>query len=278
MIDAILNILNLYAAIVLHYLLKLPFAVLIIFLILFVFAGLKIILFLGRRIIIPLFLSLLKYIIYFLQLLAFTIAKKSIKHRNKIENFDEALNTFGMKLTEWQEQLKVKGPESGKKIRIYGFFILIFLTLVFIVVPHYMEKSLSGNAKVICGRINEVSNKILGNFQSYADQYYIPVIKEKYNLEDVSTAAMDSKPDEGYQYILHLSSEGYYGANLRSSPEKTNTNVLTAVSGEDELIYENEIVNDGTITWIKVSTERFSEAWISKKLIREEDLQEAGIE
>lgn len=278
MIDAILNILNLYAAIVLHYLLKLPFAVLIIFLILFVFIGLKIILFLGRRIIIPLFLSLLKYIIYFLQLLAFTIAKKSTKHRNKIENFDEALNTFGMKLTEWQEQLKVKGPESGKKIRIYGFFILLFLTLVFIIVPHYMEKALSGNAKVICGRINEVSNKILGNFQSYADQYYIPVIKEKDDLENINTAATDSKPDERYQYILHLSSEGYYGANLRSSPEKTNTNVLTAVSGEDELIYENEIVNDGTIIWIKVSTERFSEAWISKKLIREEDLKKAGIE
>ena len=75
-----------------------------------------------------------------------------------------------------------------------------------------------------------------------------------------------------------MNSEGYYGANLRSSPEKTNTNVLTAVSGEDELIYENEIVNDGTITWIKVSTEKFSEAWISKKLIQEEDLKEAGIE
>lgn len=97
-------------------------------------------------------------------------------------------------------------------------------------------------------------------------------------MENVSTAATDSKPDDGYQYILHLNSEGYYGANLRSSPEKTNTNVLTAVSGEDELIYENEIVNDGTITWIKVSTEKFSEAWISKKLIREEDLKEAEIE
>ena len=278
MIDAILNILNLYVAIVLHYFLKLPFAALVIFAILLIFIGLKIILFLVRRIIIPLFLSLLKYVIYFLQLLAFAIAQKSTKHRNKIENFDEVLNTFGMKLTEWQEQLKVKELESGKKIRIYVFLFLFFLTVVFIIVPHYMEKALSGNAKVICSRINEVSNKILGDFQSYADQYYIPVIKEKDDLENVNTAAVDSKPDEEYQYILHLNSEGYYGANLRSSPEKTNTNVLTAVSGEDELIYENEIVNDGTITWIKVSTEKFSEAWISTKLIQEEDLKEAGIE
>ena len=77
---------------------------------------------------------------------------------------------------------------------------------------------------------------------------------------------------------MHLNSEGYYGANLRSSPEKINTNVLTTASGEDELIYENEIVNDGAITWIKVSTERFSEVWVSKKLIREEDLKAAGIE
>ncbi|GFI23497.1 hypothetical protein IMSAGC011_02286 [Lachnospiraceae bacterium] len=278
MIDAILNILNLYVAIVLHYILKLPFAVLIIFAILLVFIGLKLILFLVRRVIGPLILILLKYIIYFLQLLAFTIAKKSTKYRNKIENFDEILNTFGMKLTQWQEQLKVKAPESGKKIGVYGFFILLFLIVVFIVAPHYMEPLLTGNAKIICSRINKVSNQILGGFQSYADEYYTPVIKEKDDLENTSMVSTDSKSDEGYQYILHLSSEGYYGANLRSSPEKISTNVLTTVSGEDELIYENEIVNDGSITWIKVSTEKFSEAWISKKLIQEEDLQAAGIE
>ncbi|MEZ3517547.1 MAG: hypothetical protein K1W37_20475 [Lachnospiraceae bacterium] len=278
MIDAILNILNLYIAIIAHYLLKLPFAVLIIFAVLLVFIGLRIVLFLVRRIIIPLFFILLKYIIYFLQLLAFTIAKKSTKHRNKIENFDESLNTFGMKLTEWQEQLKVRTPEGGKKIRIYAFLILLLLTVVLVIVPHYMERSLTGNAKVICGRINEASNKILGGFQNYADEYYTPVIKEKDDFENINTAAADSKLDEGYQYILHLNSEGYYGANLRSSPEKINTNVLTTASGEDELIYENEIVNDGAITWIKVSTERFSEVWVSKKLIREEDLKAAGIE
>ena len=43
MIDAILNILNLYIAIIAHYLLKLPFAVLIIFAVLLVFIGLRII-------------------------------------------------------------------------------------------------------------------------------------------------------------------------------------------------------------------------------------------
>lgn len=268
---------------ILHYILKWPYALKILVCVtcavLAIYIIIKLTYYIIRKLAMPLFFTILKYAIYLLQLLALAIAKAKPKQREKIEKFDESLNRLGIKSVEWQKQLKIEISDKYKKVLIMGIFILFFASALFIIIPYYMEPTLSGNAKEICSKINQIPRDIEDNIQSYADQYYIPVSKEESSLGNAEeTAITPPLPEYEEKYILHLNANGYTGANLRSSPEKITGNVITAVSGEVELIYENEIVYDESITWLKVSTENIPEAWISKKLIQEEDLDAAGIE
>ena len=52
----------------------------------------------------------------------------------------------------------------------------------------------------------------------------------------------------------------------------TSDNIIDVVDGDTELVFENEIQeSEGTI-WVKVSTDEVSEAWISRKVLNEDEV------
>lgn len=245
MIHMVTDIVKLYTAMLLSYVLKWPYALKVIVCVEFIFFAVYLLtksaIFLARKIGIPFLFGIFKYVIYILQWIIFQISKVAPKFQEKGGQFDEALNTLGMKSEEWHNKLK-------------------------------MEPVLSGSAKNACDKINQFSADFEGNIRSYADRYYTPaksVISEE--PEEVSIE------EEGEKQVLHLGGQGYDGANLRSTPEKGG-NVITIISGDIELFYENEMSEGDTTIWLKVSTEGIEEAWISKKVIREEDLEKIGIQ
>lgn len=159
------------------------------------------------------------------------------KNQVKGRQFDESLNTLGMKLEEWNNRLKMEQLQKAvkRKAKWGGLAIVLAISIISIIVSHYTK----------------------------------PVVSEE--PEEVSIE------EEGEKQVLHLGGQGYDGANLRSAPEKGG-NVITIISGDIELFYENEMAEGDTTIWLKVSTEGIEEAWISKKVIREEDLEKIGIQ
>lgn len=285
MMQMITDILNLYLAMLVHFFLKWPYVIKIficvglIFLV--VYASIKIIIYIMKRWGVACFFAALKHIIIFCQFLLFYVTKILPQFREKFEQIDTALNSSGIKLGECRERAKSITFKSGKKIWKKAFFIVLFIAFVFVVLPYYMEPALSGNSKNICAQINRLSADIQGRIQNYADCYYAPAVKEEPDVSGSEEEETETEIDEIQRHILHLNEEGYSGANLRSTPEKKDgrdKNIITSISGDDELDYENEVVEYGGITWIKVSMEGIEEAWISKKLIRKEDLEAAGIQ
>lgn len=279
------DILNLYISMLLHYFLKWPYAVKIIIcvtiLVLIMHMAIKTFFFIIRKIFLPLLFMMAKYIIYFLQMLALAVVKVSPKKYEKAAKIDECMNNFGIILNGWQTEINAKPPIKYNKIVITEFIILLCISVIFVIIPYYMEPVLSGNAKEICRKMNQLTYNIQENIQEYADHYYIPVVKIDpipEPVEDAIDEPASIQIEESEKHVLYLGEDGYSGANLRSSPKKLRGNVIVAVSGDIELFYENEVVYDGEITWLKVSTETIPEAWISKKLIRTEDLDAAGIE
>ena len=284
MVQVVMDILNLYIAMLLHYILKWPYALKVIFVLLItataVYISIKVTLFVIRKWGLPLLFIILRYFLYLLQLIALAIVKTKPDFRERLEKFDEKLNSLGLKLDDWQERAEIKIPVKVKKILMAGFGILFFASIIFIVFPYYMEPLVTGNSKDTCAKINKFTGGVEEKIQEYADYYYIPVIKVENEYESEVKEEEIEMPESAanVRYVLHLGVEGYYGANLRSTPERLEGNVIIVIAGDDEMYYENEIVDDGLITWLKVSTEDIAEAWISKKLIREEDLETAGIE
>lgn len=278
MIHMVTDIVKLYTAMLLSYVLKWPYALKVIVCVEFIFFAVYLLtksaIFLARKIGIPFLFGIFKYVIYILQWIIFQISKVAPKFQEKGGQFDEALNTLGMKSEEWHNKLKMEPlkKEVKRKVKWGGSIIVLAISIVFIIIPYYMEPVLSGSAKNACDKINQFSADFEGNIRSYADRYYTPaksVISEE--PEEVSIE------EEGEKQVLHLGGQGYDGANLRSTPEKGG-NVITIISGDIELFYENEMAEGDTTIWLKVSTEGIEEAWISKKVIREEDLEKIGIQ
>ena len=105
----------------------------------------------------------------------------------------------------------------------------------------------------------------MAGVQEFVNQYYVPKVQE----EDVT-----EEPEEEIEerIVLHLGERGTDGSNLRSSPEKTADNIIGVVRGNIELVFENEIQESEGIIWVKVSTDDISEAWISRNLLNEEEV------
>lgn len=280
MMRAVTDILNLYLAMLVHYFLKWPYVLKVFICVglifLLAFAAVKIIIYVVKRWGKTFIFTVLKYAILLFQLLFLGIVKILPQFRERFEKIDTALNELGIKLSECEKQEKSINLKLWKKIWKTCFWVLILGTLVFVVLPYYMEPALSGNAKDICAQINQMSAGVQERIQGYADKYYVPAVKEETEAADMEEPELEI--EENIQYVLHLKEDGFDGANLRSTPEKKSGNVIIVIFGDDELIYENEIVDNGGIIWLKVSKEGIEEAWISKKLIREEDLEAAGIQ
>lgn len=280
MIRMIADILNIYAAMILYYVLKMPYGLRMVFdvaaIFLIMYFAFKLVSFLVKRCVLPILFPVLKSIIHVLQMIVFLIVKLLPPFQGAGSAFDDLLNSLGIKLEERQSLIKVKKQSGGiwKKIWKAGFGISLAAVIVFVVIPYYMEPSLTGNAKEICARFNRLSAEFEGNIYRYVNQYYTPKAPKKTSAHDQKA---EEESQESRKYILHLGKEGYAGANLRSTPEIKKDNIIKAVSGNIELIYENETQYDGERVWLKVSTEDVKEAWISRKLIREEDLEAAGI-
>ena len=92
---------------------------------------------------------------------------------------------------------------------------------------------------------------------------------------------VETEPEtkEAYPIILHLGERGWEGSNLRSSPEMIKDNIVDTVHGDVELLFENEIQEtEGTI-WVKISTDKIPEVWISSRLLNADEAKELlGIE
>ncbi len=278
MIHMVTDIVKLYTAMLLSYVLKWPYVLKVIVCVEFIFFAVYLLtksaIFLARKIGIPFLFGIFKYVIYILQWIIFQLSKVNPKFQERGGQFDESLNTLGMKLEEWNNKLKVEPLQKAvkRKVKWGGSVIVLAISIVFIIVPYYMEPVLSGSAKNACDKINQLSADFEGNIRSYANRYYTPakpVILEESEEESIE--------EEGVKQVLHLGGQGYDGANLRSAPEKGG-NVITIISGDIELFYENEMAEGDTTIWLKVSTEGIEEAWISKKVIREEDLEKIGIQ
>lgn len=280
MIQMITDILNIYVAMVIYYVMKLPYVLRTIFAVIVGFFIInlivKIVFLVLKKCIVPIVFLLIKSMIQILQTAIFLIVKVIPDFQNIGSDLDEILNLFGIKLEEWNAVLKNRTQKSniGKKLWWGGFSILLVVTLVFVVIPYYMEPSLTGNAKNICVRLNKFNTNFEKDIYSYVNQYYTPAVSN----ESFSYSQKEEESSEVRKHILHLGKEGYNGANLRSTPELKKGNVIKVVSGDIELFYENDKEHDGERYWLKVSTEDVAEAWISKKLIRNEDLEAAGIE
>ncbi len=183
---------------------------------------------------------------------------------------DSALNTWGL----WLENSGSLNSETdttgkskeAKRIPVFKIWVLLTLgALVFVIIPNYLESKLTGNSQQICMKINQFAGKKVAGVQEFVNQYYVPKVQEENAVEE---------PEEETEerIVLHLGEEGVSGSNLRSSPEVTSDNIIDVVDGDTELVFENEIQeSEGTI-WVKVSTDEVSEAWISRKVLNEDEV------
>lgn len=188
---------------------------------------------------------------------------------------DSMFNSWGL----WLEGSENMDGESdsnnqqkGKKripvIKIYMLIVLI--ACIFLIVPYYLEHKLTGNSQRVCADINQFMEKKITYSQEFVDQYYTPKINE----EVVEEELVAESEEVTEHIILHLGVRGRGGANLRSSPEKVSGNIIDTIYGDAELIFENEMKETAGIIWVKISTEDISEAWISRSLLNEEEVDE----
>lgn len=179
---------------------------------------------------------------------------------------DSALNTWGLWLENTEGLNGGRDTKRLKRIPVFKIEILLILgSLIFVVIPHYLESKLTGNSQQICIKINQFAGEKVAGVQEFVNQYYVPKVQE----EDVT-----EEPEEEIEerIVLHLGERGTDGSNLRSSPEKTADNIIGVVRGNIELVFENEIQESEGIIWVKVSTDDISEAWISRNLLNEEEV------
>lgn len=84
--------------------------------------------------------------------------------------------------------------------------------------------------------------------------------------------------EETITIIYTLNEEGWYGANIRETPEIDKTIPIVTTVAKNALLesLNEEIIDDSGIAWTKVKTERGMEGWISRKLIKiyEDEVQE----
>lgn len=278
MIKAVGNILQVYAAMALYFILKLPypFRVLAFLWLAFaaVFFGLRFLTALIKKVLLPLLLKTILVLIQLLQRILLAIVRHVPNTEKPGVAADEALNRLGGFL-ERIDQGNSPWAEGGVR-KIPGAKLLAAvsaLAVVFLIIPHYMESTLTGNAKEICSEMNEISERTQEKIRAYVEQYYTPAERDAHEEETTEAEAQNvEKP------VLHLNKEGIHGANLRSTPGTAGGNRIKVVSGDQELYYEGETQTVKGTVWIKVSTDDVEAAWISRKLIDENDLAAAGIE
>ena len=188
---------------------------------------------------------------------------------------DSVLNSWGLWLEgagDMDGELSGNDKQKGKKrIPVIGIYIFIVLmACIFLIVPYYLESKLTGNSRRICAEINQLVEEKITHIQEFVDQYYTPKIHDVVVEEEL----MIEPEDVIERIILHLGARGRGGSNLRSSPEKIPGNIIDTVYGDVELVFENEMQKTDGIIWVKVSTEEISEAWISRSLLNEEEVDE----
>lgn len=270
MIHTVIDLINLYFSMLIQHILRLPYVlrvisgVVILFLILYLC-----IFFIIKKLALPLLNFLLRMFICLLQMLIYAIGTVIPAFWETGVAQDEVLNHFGKKLENKSKKNTERVPENKKKSKIfpYAFWITLAASLIFLVIPYYMEPMMPDNAKKICAKVNEVSENFQKGIRRYANKHY--------HLDEPNSNNRIKRQDG--KYVLHLNKNGYQGANLRKSPNMKKNNIITAISGDIELYYENKIVDDGKRVWVKVSTKDIPKAWISKKLIKTKDLKAAKI-
>ena len=197
--------------------------------------------------------------------------------RDICSKVDSVLNSWGLWL-EGTEDVRGEGTSKSKKkkrIPVTGIYLLlIFGALIFLVVPYYLESELTGNSQRVCANINQFMEGKIIQDQEFVNQYYTPKMEEEVLAEEIEPEEVEEAEEIKEPIILHLGDEGVNGSNLRSSPEKISGNIVGVVWGDVELVFENEIQKTGEIVWVRVSTDEFSNVWISRKLIDEEEANE----
>ncbi len=193
---------------------------------------------------------------------------------------DSVFNSWGLRL-EGSGNMDESGRQKRKKgTSVIGIYVLIIVVAyTFLIVPYYLESSLTGNSQRVCANINQLVEERVTYVKDYVNRYYTPKISEEtVSEETVSeeteevTETVEEKVEEE-RIVLHLGSKGRDGSNLRSSPEKRSDNIVSTVYGDIELFFEYEIQKTGGITWVKVSTDEISEVWISRNLLDEEEAE-----
>lgn len=273
----IIDLANLYLSMFIHYVLILPYALRVIVGVAVLFLLVRFALFCIKRLIVPFIFWILRQAILGLQLMAYGLVKMFPSFAQTGAGMDEALNGIGMKLDSRKDQDPEGTADHGKKNKLLSraFWAVLAASLLFIVVPYYLEPILSGSAKEICEKVNRGSESFQAGMLKYVDKYY----QVEDDGQKKAEADVDEKKEDAVEkHVLHLNKNGYQGANLRKSPKMKKNNIITAISGDIELIYENKYVDDGKRVWLKVSTKDVSKAWISEKLIKKKDLKAAGIE
>lgn len=279
MIQAFTDILHMYWAMLLYYILKLPYAAKVIAItaitIFLAALGTTLCYKLGKRIILPLLFYLCTFVIRCLQNMVFWLVKLIPDFGENGVKIDERLNACGLWLENLRDRLKNTKSDIRKKIPLRMMILTIGIIIcAFVIVPFYMESSLTGNARQTCARINLQTERIENGLWGYVNQYYTPATKVI--AETIETTETTESSTEA-EVILHLGPRGVQGANLRSTPDKRKDNIIEVVSGDVELFFEQEVEEVGGVVWIKIRTEQIDEGWISQSLIDEEDLERAGI-
>lgn len=274
--SAVLDLLNLYIAMAIYYILELPYGIQVVISIVFLFLLFSFLLKL-TEIIWPrlkklFYFWIFPFVIIFLQEVLYLIAKAIPGLREKAESTDENLNHLGLKLGEkLEEENKNQKDKTGKKkVKKYLFRGGLTIAIIFLILPYYLEPLVDGNAKEICKEMTEFGMSFQKKAQQYVDKHYNPT-----ELAESGRTKKSQKKDK--KYVLHLGKKGAGGAYLRKSPKLKQSNILTTVSGDIKLYYENKTKKVGKIVWLKVSTKDVPVAWISKNLIRKKDLRKAGI-
>lgn len=277
MIHTVIDLINLYLSMLIQHILRLPYVLRVISGVVILFLILYLCMFcIIKKLAIPLLNFLLRMAICLLQMMIYAVGTLIPAFWETGVAQDEVLNNLGIKLDRKCKKNKEKVPENEKmnKIFPYAFWITLAVSLVFLVIPYYMEPMMSDNAKEICAKVNEVSENFQEGIRRYADKHYHLDEPDSKKAEDGRNTITEEQEEK---YVLHLNKNGYQGANLRKSPKMKKNNIITAISGDIELYYENKIVDDGKRVWVKVSTKDTPKAWISKKLIKKKDLKAAGI-
>lgn len=184
---------------------------------------------------------------------------------------DSGLNSWGLWLEGAgdidDEAAGNDGQRREKRIPIITIYVCTILAAgAFLIAPYYLEPELAGNSQRVCANVNRFMEEKIARVQEFVDRYYMPKLHEEEIAEE--TGEIDEEAEE--RILLHLGDEWRNGAYLRSSPEILSDNIVDTVYGDVELVFENEMKKTENTIWVKVSTDEIPEAWISRKLIKEE--------